>query len=46
MHNFNLRGGLQKVNQNLETPAGNPATNMYYANLGYNLSSSPIGMVT
>ena len=37
MHNFNLRGGLQKVNQNLETPAGNPATNMYYANLGYNL---------
>lgn len=37
MHNFNLRGGIQKVNQNLETPTGNPATNMYYANLGYNL---------
>lgn len=36
-HNFNLRGGLQKVNQNLETPTGNPATNMYYTNFVYNL---------
>lgn len=37
VHNFNLRGGQQKVNQNVETPTGNPATNMYYTNLGYNL---------
>lgn len=36
-HNFNFRGGLQKVNQNIETPTGNPATDMYYANLGYSL---------
>lgn len=36
-HNFNLMGGLQKVNQNIETPTGNPATDMYYANLGYTL---------
>lgn len=35
-HNFNLLTGLQQVNQNIETPTGDPATTMYYANLGYN----------
>lgn len=36
-NSINLRGGVQQVSQNIETPTGNPATNMYYANLGYNL---------
>lgn len=37
VQNINFRSGIQKVNQNVETPTGNPATNMYYANLSYGL---------
>lgn len=35
--NINLLTGLQTVNQNIETPTGDPDTKMYYANLGYNI---------
>ncbi len=36
-HSIQFRAGEQAVNQNIESPTGNPATNMYYANLGYSL---------
>lgn len=35
--NINFLGGMQTVNQNIETPTGDPDTKMYYANLGYNI---------
>ena len=36
-HNIQLRGSRQEVNQNIESPIGNPATVMYVANLNYGL---------
>ena len=40
VHSLRFMGGRQGVNQNIATPTGDPATDMYYANLGYNLRLS------